>query len=195
MPTRDRQHIIRQRKAVWRMAGIAAITFSFTLLGRVMHDQKQAELALTEGEPELRPIKGTRELTAGHVDDTPIASPGNEVWLPVDFSKESAPAQEREGGDEGAQTALVTPDVALAAAEPALQTCLDRWWMLSPTVPSPIHVALEFSESGEARVGLTGVAALPDMIAACVTGAAAAQSAGERQPGLGQIDMTVPSGE
>ncbi len=59
MPTRDKAHIIRQRKAAWRMAGLAAIIFAFTLMGRIMHDQKEAQLALVQGVPELRPVQGT----------------------------------------------------------------------------------------------------------------------------------------
>jgi len=196
MPTRDRNQIIRQRKAVWRMAGIAAIIFAFTLLGRIMHDQKEAEAALIEGEPELRPVKGPRELTAGHVDETPIAAPGNEIWIAIEVENETQPEPEPEGEapTDDAPT-QVTAEGALVAAKSELRTCLDRWWMLSPTVPSPIQIALEFDEAKQVRLGLTGVSGLPEMISSCVSAAAAAHSAGDREAGLAQVDLTVPSGE
>ena len=162
MPTRDRSHIVRQRKAAWRMAGLAAIIFAFTLMGRIMHDQKEAELALIQGEPELRAVQGTRNLSAGHVEEGPVSAPGETVWFGIGSGDEIADDQSRPTGPSEAETVL-------GQAEGAISMCLDRWWMLAPELPAEIGFGLEFTAPAAARMRVADVAVVPPTIEACLT--------------------------
>ena len=189
MPTRDKAHIIRQRKAAWRMAGLAAIIFAFTLMGRIMHDQKEAQLALVQGEPELRTVQGTRNLSAGHVEEGPVSAPGETVWFEITSEKQS-PA-----GEGAVPTAVSEAEAILGQAKEAIATCLDRWWMLAPDLPTEIGFGLEFTAPATARMRVSDVAVLPPTIEACLTHGVAPLLGATLVTGVADLVVAVPASE
>jgi|GEM_PF-5044684 len=188
MPTRDRSHIIRQRKAAWRMAGLAAIIFAFTLMGRIMHDQKEAGVAVSQGEPERRAVRGTRNLSAGHVEDVPVAAPGETVWVGI----RSAEAIADDGsGPSGASDA----ETVLGQAEVEIAMCLDRWWMLVPDLPAEIGFGLEFTAPSAARLRVADVSVVPPTIEACLSNGVAPLLGATLVTGVADLVVAVPASE
>ncbi len=83
----------------------------------------------------------------------------------------------------------------LSQAEEAIATCLDRWWMLAPDLPTEVGFGLEFTAPATARMRVSDVAVVPPTIEACLTNGVAPLLGPALVTGVADLVVAVPARE
>ena len=83
----------------------------------------------------------------------------------------------------------------MGQAKEAIATCLDRWWMLAPDLPTEIGFGLEFTAPSAARLRVSDVAVVPPTIEACLINGVASLLGPTLVTGAAELVVEVPASE